>query len=126
MKVSPIAQRLLAKKTINDPDKFVELTPLEILKNFENNAYNQGSLSRQKEVDELNERIAESDFQLAIAKQRNVIAGCEKFYEIAKNKVSTLRNRKNTLQTTLNEQREVADTTLTPFFFSVALYRALS
>lgn len=32
LKVSPVAQQLLAKETINDPDKFVDLTPLEILK----------------------------------------------------------------------------------------------
>lgn len=107
LKVSPIAQRLLAQKTINDPDKFVELTPLEILKNLESNAYDQGSLSRQKEVDELSEKVAESDFQLAIAKQRNVITDCEKTYEIAKNRVFTLSEKKDTLQTVLIDQRDV-------------------
>lgn len=107
LKVSPVAQRLLAERTINDPDKFVELTPLEILKILERDAYEQGSISRQKEVDELNERVAESDFQLAIAIQRNVIATCERDYEIAKNKVSNLRDKKNSLSITLNDQKKV-------------------
>lgn len=107
LKVSPIAQRLLAKKTVNDPNRFVDLTVLEILKSLESDAYNQGSISRQKEIDELNERVAESDFQLAIEKQKNVIADCEKSYEIAKNKVSDLKRRKESLENTLDDQKEV-------------------
>lgn len=107
LKVSPIAQQLLAKKTVNDPNKFVELTPLEILKSLESNAYDQGSLSRQKEIDELSERVAESDFQLAIEKQQKVIADCEKFYEIAKANVFNLKDKKEVLYSALNEQQEV-------------------
>lgn len=107
LKVSPIAQQLLAKKTVNDPNKFVDLTPLEILKSLESNAYDQGSLSRQKEIDALNERVAEVDFQLAIEKQKNVIADCEKSYEIAKNRVSNLREKKKELEKTLDDQRDV-------------------
>lgn len=107
LKVSPIAQQLLAKKTVNDPNRFVDLTALEILKSLESDAYNQGSISRQKEIDELNERVAESDFQLAIEKQKNVIAECEKSYEIAKSRVSNLREKKKTLKKTLDDQKEV-------------------
>lgn len=107
LKVSPIAQQLLAKKTVNDPNRFVDLTALEILKSFESDAYNQGSISRQKEIDELNERVAESDFQLAIEKQKNVIAECEKSYEVAKSRVSNLREKKKTLKKTLDDQKEV-------------------
>lgn len=107
LKVSPIAQRLLAKKTVNDPNRFVDLTALEILKSLESDAYNQGSISRQKEIDELNERVAESDFQLSIEKQKNVMADCEKLYEITKSKISDLKRRKKFLENTLDDQKEV-------------------
>ena len=116
LKVSPVAQQLLAKETINDPDRLVDLTPLEILQSLEDNAYQLGSLSRQKEVDELNEevdelneKVKESSSQLLIERQRNVVADCEKTYEITNNRVAYLQDKKAELEATMEHQTQVKE-----------------
>ena len=46
-KVNPIAQRILGKLTANDSDKIIDSTPLEILKEIRQSAYEEGGISRQ-------------------------------------------------------------------------------
>lgn len=85
LKVNPIAQRLLAKKTINNPDRFIEETPLEILKELRQEAFSAGSSSRQQEISDLEKEKEKIEIGLAIEKQKNVIQKCEQTYsEISK------------------------------------------
>ena len=73
LKVNPIAQRLFAKNTANNPDNFIDSTPFEILKELEESAFEQGSVSRQEEIDSLNAVKNEVEIQLAIEKQNAII-----------------------------------------------------
>lgn len=116
LKVSPVAQQLLAKETINDPERLIDLTPLEILRSLENDAYQLGSLSRQREVDELSEevdelheRVKESHSQLLIERQRNAVANCEKTYEILQNRVVHLQDKRTSLEGTIKNQTQIKE-----------------
>ena len=57
MKTSPIAQRMLTKITANNADKFIDMTPLDILKEIKGDAFLQGSQSRQEEVENLESKF---------------------------------------------------------------------
>ena len=93
LKVNPIAQKLLAEKTMNDPDKFVDATPLEILKELSKEAYAQGSASRQNEVDKLSEENEEYKKRLAIEEQKKVVLKLKQQYEITESKVTPIKDR---------------------------------
>lgn len=69
LKVDPMAQRLFAKNTANNPENFVESTPFEIMKELEDTAFQKGSVSRQNEIDSLNVEKNKTELQLAIEKQ---------------------------------------------------------
>lgn len=86
LKVDPMAQRLFAKSTANNPENFVESTPFEIMKEMEDAAYHQGSISRQNEIDSLNAEKNKTELQLAIEKQNAIIKDLEHQIEIEKAK----------------------------------------
>lgn len=77
LKVNPIAQHLLAHKTMNDPDRFVDATPLEILKELGRDAYEQGCSSRQAEINKLKEQREIYEVQLSVERQKKVISDLE-------------------------------------------------
>lgn len=109
LKVNPVAQRLLAKKTINDPERFVEETPLEILKELSQKAFEEGSSSRQQEIDELTKKNKKIEFDLAVERQKRVVRECENNLELHSNKVSSLQNRYTELGKRLEELESVGD-----------------
>ena len=93
LKVHPVAQKLLAKMTMNDPNRFVESTPLEILKELGKNAYAQGSASRQAEVDKLSAENEAYKKRLAIEDQKKVVAALEQQYKIDDSKIAPIKDR---------------------------------
>lgn len=77
LKVNPIAQHLLARKTMNDPDRFVDATPLEILQELGQEAFEKGCASRQAEINHLREQREAIEIKLAIEKQNKIISDYE-------------------------------------------------
>lgn len=73
LKVSPVAQKILARKTINDPERFTESTPLEILQEIRSTAYTEGSESRQREINELTRERDIANHNLEIEKRQRKI-----------------------------------------------------
>ena len=103
LKVNPIAQKLLAQKTMNDPDHFVDATPLEILKELSREAYAQGSASRQAEVDKLSAENEKYRKSRAIEQQKKVIAELEQQYMIKESRVSSIKDRMKKIKKELAE-----------------------
>lgn len=103
LKVNPIAQKLLAQKTMNDPERFVDATPLEILKELSKEAYAQGSASRQKEVDKLSEENENFKKRLAIEEQKKVIAELEQQHTVIALKCSSVQEKMKMIRKELAE-----------------------
>ncbi|MBR4109214.1 MAG: hypothetical protein IKK41_02715 [Oscillospiraceae bacterium] len=103
LKVNPIAQKLLAQKTMNDPDRFVDATPLEILKELSKEAYAQGSASRQAEVDKLSEENEVYKKRLAIEKQKGIISKLEQQHTIENAKIAPIKDRVRVIKKELAE-----------------------
>lgn len=103
LKVDPVAQRLLAKMTVNDPDNFMEDTPLEILKELRRKAYEEGTNSRQNEIDILTEEKERAKFELAIEQQKRVIADCENALKNIELKIENTKEKKEQLLDRLAE-----------------------
>lgn len=93
LKVNPIAQKLLAQKTMNDPDRFVDATPLEILKELSKEAYAQGSASRQAEVDKLSKENEAYKKHLAIEEQKKAIAELKQQQNVLSVKIPPIKDR---------------------------------
>ena len=92
LKVNPVAQRLLTKKTVNSPDEFFEETPLEILKELRDKAYEEGSLSRQDEIDALTEQTRKSKTELDIERQKGKVEAYRQEQEKAELEISHLKD----------------------------------
>ena len=109
LKVNPVAQRLLTKKTINSPDKFFEETPLEILKELRNKAYEEGSLSRQVEIDLLTEQTRKAKTELDIERQKRKVEAYRQEQEKAELEIHHLEETINNIssQISLNDQLKV-------------------
>lgn len=115
LKVDPMAQRLFAKNTANNPDNFVEATPFEIMKELEDTAFQQGSISRQDEIDSLNAEKNKTELQLAIEKQNAIINDLKHQIAIEKAKeeqeTATLQHISNELDE-LNRTKSEIDKTV--------------
>lgn len=103
LKTSPIAQKLLAKKTVNDPTRFVDSTPLEILKELTQEAFNSGSFSRQGEIDILKSGQEQLRLELAIVRQEAIISAAERDVERAEGALQKNQERKAALEDELDE-----------------------
>lgn len=101
LKVNPIAQRLLARKTINNPEKFIDETPLEILKELRQKAFDEGSSSRQQEIHDLTKKAEKIEFELAVEKQKGVILKCEQTLGAISNNVLAISTRLKEIGETL-------------------------
>lgn len=93
LKVNPVAQQLLSQKTMNDPTRFIDATPLEILKELGKESFEMGSASRQAEVDSLTKQSEADKLQLEIEKQKAVISGLEGQVQLLREKVKTRKER---------------------------------
>ena len=109
MKTSPIAQRMLTKITANNPEKFIDMTPLDILKEIRGSAFLQGSQSRQKEVDNLEKANSEYAVQLACERQKRVISGCQATADATERTLDALRTKKENIQRELERLNKIAD-----------------
>lgn len=98
LKVNPIAQHLLTHKTINDPERFVDATPLEILKELGREAFEQGSASRQAEVDMLTEQSEAYKVQLAKEQQEKVIFNLKKEGQLLAAQIKPVKERIRSIQ----------------------------
>lgn len=108
LKTNPVAQRLLAKKTANDASKFIDKTPLEILKEMKSEAFQEGSESRQKEIESLENDNSNYKIQLAREQQLRTISDCEHEYERANRIIDDLRHQKTFIQERLNRLNPLA------------------
>ena len=93
LKVNPIPQQLLSQKTMNDPTRFIDATPLEILKELGKESFEMGSASRQAEVDSLTKQSEADKLQLEIEKQKAVISGLEGKVQLLYEKIKTKKER---------------------------------
>ena len=103
LKVNPLAQHLLARKTMNDPDRFVDITPLEILKELGRESFEQGSASRQAEIDQLKEQREVYELQLAIEKQNKLISEYEQKDKMLSAKIQPAKDRVKVVKKELSE-----------------------
>lgn len=103
LKVDPIAQHLLARKTMNDPDRFIDSTPLEILKELSREAFEQGIASRQAEVDKLAEESEAYKAKLAIEKQTRIVSALEQERSNINVQIEYIKARKKNIQDELDD-----------------------
>lgn len=103
LKVNPIAQHLLACKTMNDPDRFVDATPLEILKELGREAFEQGCASRQDEINQWKRKSETYEVQLAIEKQEKVISDLAQRKKIIDTQKQTAKERLSVVKKELAE-----------------------
>ena len=78
---------------MNDPTRFIDATPLEILKELGKESFEMGSASRQAEVDSLTKQSEADKLQLEIEKQKAVISGLEGQVQLLREKVKTRKER---------------------------------
>lgn len=109
LKVSPVAQRILGKLTANDSDKIIDSTPLEILKEIRKSAYEEGSTSRQEEIDDLTRKNETVEFELAKAKQQKIIFECQRNVEVLEKALADVEKELNNASEFLSEQKQVKD-----------------
>lgn len=107
LKVDPIAQHLLARKTMNDPDRFIDSTPLEILKELGREAFEQGIASRQAEVDKLTEESETYKAQLAIEKQARIVSDLEQKWSNINVQIRYIRGREENIKKELDDLHNV-------------------
>ena len=103
LKVNPNAQHLLARKPMNDPDRFVDATPLEILQELGREAFEQGSASRQTEINQLREQSETYELQLAIEKQQKVISDLEQELNMLHTHIQHAKDRLKAIKRELSE-----------------------
>ncbi len=108
LKTNPIAQRLLAQKTMNDTAKFVDATPFEILKEMESEAFQAGSKSRQEEIENLERIKNEAEFKYSQSEQKRVISDCKHEVNSLKQEIDNLRRQSIELQPRLDQLREIS------------------
>lgn len=109
LKVNPIAQRILGKLTANDSDKIIDSTPLEILKEIRQSAYEEGGISRQEEIDDLTQKHEKAQFELAKAKQQTVIRDCERNVGILEKEIMDTKKVIKELSEFMGEQKQLKD-----------------
>lgn len=107
LKVDPIAQHLLARKTMNDPDRFIDSTPLEILKELGREAFEQGIASRQAEVDKLTEESETYKAQLTIEKQARIVSDLEQKWSNINVQIRYIRGREENIKKELDDLHNV-------------------
>ncbi len=119
LKVNPIAQQLLASKTMNDPDKFIDATPLEILKELGRESFEQGSASRQAEVDSLTEE--REKYRITLAKERHLrnIENLEHELQVIRAKIIPIKDEIIRIKKELDELNRVK------FFIDQSVERSL-
>lgn len=109
LKVSPIAQQLLAKKTINEPDRFVDSTPYEILQELERKAFNKGVESKQKEIHVVNRDKQHAEFCLKIERQRNIIFQKSSECMMTQNSIENIKSELNVVTERLEEYEQIGN-----------------
>lgn len=109
LKVSPVAQRILGKLTANNSDKIIDSTPLEILKEIRKIAYEEGSTSRQEEIDDLTRKHEKAAFELAKVKQQAVIRKCERNVEVLEKEIADIKKEIKNISEFISEQEQIKE-----------------
>lgn len=109
LKVNPIAQHLLAKQTMNDPNNFVDSTPFDILRELGRESFEQGSASRQAEVDLLAKQNTEYQKALELERQKRVVSNLENSLEQKITELNSVKSRKKEIGKELAELRLTKD-----------------
>lgn len=109
LKVDPVAQKLLAKMTINDPENYIDDTPFEILKKMSRKAYEEGISSRQKEIDALIKEKEQTSLDLVIEQQKSVVSHYENELKNADLKIEHIREKIKELSDRLDEYKSAKD-----------------
>ena len=88
---------------INILSRFVDATPLEILKELGREAFEQGSASRQAEINQLKEQSETYEVQLAIEKQKKVISDLEQERKMLLTQIQHAKDRLKVIKRELSE-----------------------
>jgi len=113
LKVNPAAQRLFAKNTSNDPENLVDSTPFEIMKELGDQAFRQGSLSRQDEIDALNAEKTNTEIMLAKEKHNTKIKDLKHQIAIVEAEINSITSSIDRISNELQEldlTKETIDT----------------
>lgn len=96
LKTNSVALQMLSQKTQNDESRYSEQMPFEILRELRKEGFEEGLSEKQKEVDKLAREKETVNFELALAKQVNVIDGLKKD-KLAKENLLTGQQQRKTL-----------------------------